>query len=162
LAESCAVARRNDAICFHLSNLHGIFRQTAIENLAFLIFWQALDNIAQFGFEGIEMPAVADADPHRFAVFVEDDRGANIRALTVQHRELEQQRGAFEMNFKAVVEGAALLIGRAAGGLDKVILIAIAEEAVPEFGESLAHATPAYHVVGHAEEEANEVGVVNV
>ena len=114
LTESCAVARRRDAICFHLANLHGIFRQAAIENRAFLIFAQAFDNIAQFGFDRRFQDAVLHA------------------------------------------------VGRAAGGLDKVVLIAIAEEAVPEFGEPLTHAAAAYHIVGHAEQEPDEVGVLNV
>ena len=122
-------ARRRDAVGLHLAEPHGVLGQAAAENVAFLIFAHAFGNAAQLGFKGVHRVAGAEVDSLGIARFVEHRRRAQVLALAAEDGELEHQRGPFEVDFEAVVERPALLIGRAGGRFDEVVVVAVAEDA---------------------------------
>ena len=79
-----------------------------------------------------------------------------------ENGEVEVERGFFEVDFEAVGEGAALLVDDAAGGGDDERRIGELELADAVFDDVATHSALAGDGRGHAEEQADEMRVVNV
>ena len=137
--------------------------ERAGENRRRLIAGCGFDDFRDFGVEGGEHRI---AGGHfwllGFAFAVEHGERRDLERAAGEDGEIEIERGFFEVNFEAVSEGAALLIDDAAGGGDDERGIGELELADAVFDDVAAHPSLARDGRRHAEEQPDEVGVVNV
>ena len=95
------------------------------------------------------------------AAVIEQCRFAEIFAFATDHGKLEDERCPIEMNFESMVKRSSLLIDRATGGCDGQILFE-AKLRGPAFGQLASHASGRGDRLGHAEEQADEMGIVDM
>jgi len=83
--------------------------------------------------------------------------------FAAEHGEIEQQRGTLEVDFEPVREGAALL-GNDTGGSRRPFANCLRTRigVFGKFDDFAAHAATAEHLGRHAEQQADEMSVVNV
>lgn len=116
-----------------VADAHGILSEDGTERFRGATLAYAVRDFAEFINEGVGRVATGNFGELGVAVGIEERWLAEVPPFPADNGELEHQRRLFQVDLKGVIEGAALLIDRAAGGGDRQIAIGKAELRVPEF-----------------------------